>query len=124
MISALEPREGERGRGFFGGDYQDVEDGPVISVAKPSVGARVKSPLEILVHFIERHAQVVLSSLKVEVVTSFISYNLTSRVMPHATTQGIDMKEAPIPPGKYTIRISLGDAQGKMSIRYFSIEVL
>lgn len=112
-----------KGRGFLSDDYEDVDEGPGINVVKPSVPDKVKSPLEIVVHFIERNAPVALSSLNVSILKRFLSFNITDRVKPYVTSLGIDMKEAHIPAGRYIVRISVGDAQGRMSSRHISIEV-
>jgi hypothetical protein len=109
------PEEEIRSRGL-------TDAGPMIDVVKPTEGGEGQSPLEILIHFVPRSESVNLSSLRVSVIKLF-SIDITDRVRPYATPEGIQLKEAKVPSGKHRVRISLSDHNGGTSVREISFEV-
>nr|AMP41529.1 hypothetical protein [uncultured Nitrospirota bacterium] len=53
----------------------------------------------------------------------FISIDLTSKVMPYATTEGIFAEDLPLPSGNHKIRLSIGDTGGGVTRLQFEIKV-
>ncbi len=80
-------------------------------------------PVHVLVKFAPLFEPVDLSSLKV-VLVKFIQIDITDRIRPFVTAEGISVKEAKIPPGKHRVRISLADKTGAVSVREIAFEVL
>lgn len=101
---------------------EDINVGPLIEVLKPLDGGQVSSPVEVAVRFIPRLEPIDIASLRVSIV-KFLTIDITDRVKPHATAEGIQVKEARIPSGKHRVRIAVSDAAGGTSVKEFSLEV-
>lgn len=102
---------------------EDINTGPQIEILKPADGARMPSPVEVAVRFVPRLDAVDLASLKVSIV-KFITIDITDRIRPYATAEGIQLKEANIPSGKHRVRIAVSDKAGGVSIKELWLEVL
>lgn len=110
-------------RGIIGVGREDISTGPVIEVVEPLNGGRGPMPIQVLIRFTPRAEPVDLSSLRVTLV-KFIQIDITDRIKPFVTLEGIDVKEAKIPPGKHRVRISVSDKAGGVSVKEVSFEVL
>jgi hypothetical protein len=110
-------------RGILEIGREDLSVGPVIDVVEPSNGSRLPMPVQVLIHFAPFSEPVDLASLKV-VLIKFILIDITDRIRPYVTPEGIQVKEAKIPPGKHRVRITLADRAGTISIKEVSFEVL
>lgn len=96
--------------------------GPGIEIVRPTEGEIVPSPAEILIRFRPKTTAIDLTSLKVTLL-KFIPIDLTDRLRPYVSPDGIAVKEAKVPTGAYRVRISLSDAHGKTSMREISFEI-
>jgi hypothetical protein len=101
-----------------------ITRGPGIELVSPAPGApNLKSPLPLRVKFIARNsvaidlASVKLTYLRVPAV------DLTDRIKPHVTKDGIDMEEAGVPPGSHLIRLDLKDTEGRAATTTISLTV-
>lgn len=110
-------------RGIIGVGREDISTGPVIDVVEPLNGGRGSMPIQVLIRFTPRSEPVDLASLKVTLV-KFIQIDITDRIKPFVTQDGIDVKEAKIPPGKHRVRITVSDKAGGASVKEVSFEVL
>lgn len=93
--------------------------GPKIEVISPLATTPVKSPLNLHVNFTPRNGSTVdLKSVRV----SYLKKNevdLTQRLKGAITAEGIDFKNADIPPGKHTISVDVKDSNGnERTIQY------
>ncbi|HJT21289.1 MAG TPA: hypothetical protein VJ746_12510 [Nitrospira sp.] len=111
------------GRGILEIGRDDLSIGPVIDVVEPANGGRAPMPIQVLIHFSPRLVPIDLASLKVTLV-KFIPIDITDRIRPFVTADGIDVKEAKIPPGKHRVRIALSDRDGEFSVKEITFEVL
>jgi hypothetical protein len=100
-----------------------VDTGPIVEILKPSPGGRGAAPVEVVVKFKPRLDPVDLTSLKVHVM-KFISIDITDRIKPFATANGIEIKEAMMPSGKHRVRITLADMAGGRTVTEVDFEVL
>lgn len=114
---------GLQGGGLMDVGREDVNTGPQIEILKPADGGRVSSPVEVAIRFVPRVDAVDLASLKVSIV-KFFTIDITDRIRPYATAEGIALKEANIPSGKHRVRITVSDTAGGISIKELSLEVL
>lgn len=119
-MASWEPRPGEPLKEVAG---EDVSFGPLIELLKPANGDKTSTPLEIVVKFIVQSAKVDLASLKVSLV-KFMSIDITDRIRDHTTADGIHVPEAKIPSGKHTVRMSIADKDGMLTVKTFTFEVL
>jgi hypothetical protein len=101
-----------------------ITRGPGIEVLSPAQGAEnVKSPLALKVKFVARNnvaidpASVKLTYIRTPAV------DLTERVKPFLTKDGIDMAKADVPPGKHLLRIDVKDADGRTASSTFTLSV-
>lgn len=117
-LRGLGPSPGDRGgAGGTGGQ------GPRIVVIKPEEGVVHSIPLDIDVRFVlAEESGVDLSTLKVEYVKLF-SINITDRVLPYASPDGIRIPKTQFPSGKHTVKISVADRPGRFSSRTFTIVI-
>jgi len=77
-----------------------VDDGPEIEVVVPEVNNEYKAPVKIVVLFLPRDGKEVdLSKLKVEAL-KFFNIDLTKRVLPYTTKEGIKIENAKLPKGQ------------------------
>jgi hypothetical protein len=104
------PKEGESAKG------------PEISLIRPKDGGIYAGPLEIDVRFIPRTGPVDLKTLNVEYVKLW-GIDITGRIRPYATKEGIKLQNAQFPSGNHRVKISIGDAGGNFSSRTFSVRV-
>ena len=113
----------EAGKGLLEVGREDITAGPVIDVVEPANGSREPMPVQVLIRFTALSEPLDLASLKVFLI-KFIQIDITDRIRPYVTPDGIQVKEAKIPPGKHRVRISLADRTGAVSVREVAFEVL
>lgn len=116
------PEEQVAPRGLFEAGREEPDTGPLIDVLKPLIGKVQSAPLEILVRFEPRTAPVDLSSLKVTLM-KFIPIDLTDRVRPYASLEGIRIPDARLPSGEHTVRISVADNAGGVSRKQMTVAI-
>jgi hypothetical protein len=106
------------------GPPKEKEDfGPRIRVIKPPEGQLVTPPLDIEVQFHPQNdAAVDLVTLEVKYV-KFVSIDITDRVRPYATPEGIRVTGVSFPKGKHTIRISIADNRGALTSRLLTVTI-
>jgi len=96
--------------------------GPEIELITPQDGALYTGPLDIRVRFIPRAAEVDLKTLYVEYVKLW-GINITDRVRPYTTKEGIQVENAAFPTGNHRVKISIADVAGNFSSRAFSVKI-
>ena len=102
---------------------REVPDtGPMIELLKPNDGTSTPVPVEVSIRFEPRAAPADLSTLKV-VVVKLISIDITERVRPYASPQGIQIPDARLPSGTHIVRISLADAGGGFSRKQVTFSI-
>lgn len=103
---------------------REGDDGPIIELNAPQIGNPAKSPLTIDVTFLQNKGKDIdLSTFKAEYL-KFITIDLTSRIKPYVTKDGIHTKDTKLPSGTHSIRITIGDKSGAITKRVFTVEVL
>jgi hypothetical protein len=97
--------------------------GPGVEQVSPDPDRGVASPVPLKIKFIPRN-NVAIDPASVQ-VTYLKSKNvdLTDRVKKHLTADGIDMKDAQVPPGTHHLRINLKDSQGRTSTATIKLTV-
>lgn len=107
----------------FGFSASLPHEGPVIKVLQPSLDSELHNPFKLHVRFVPRDgADVNLNTLKVEAL-KIINVNITARLLPYATKDGIKMDKVEIPSGRHRIRVSLKDTSGRETQEVFAINV-
>lgn len=96
------------------GRERGISRGPTVLVVSPQPGAgTIKSPLDLRVVF-ESHGgttvnvdSILLTYMKMPAV------DLTQRVKAFIGPSGVEIKDAEVPPGTHTIRVSVADNEGR-----------
>jgi hypothetical protein len=97
--------------------------GPKIEIISPQSSGMIKSPLHFKLRFQSR------AGTSVDIDTLSVTYlrkpaqNLTMRVLPFATKDGIDMPRAEVPSGKHRIWIDVKDTNGDAGWTELNFEV-
>lgn len=106
-----------------GKQKEALEFGPRILVIKPAEGRAVAVPLDIEVQFLpQEDTNVDLATLEVKYV-KLVSIDITDRVRPYASTEGIRAERVSFPRGKHTIRISIADTRGASTSRVLTMTI-
>ena len=91
-----------------------TQDGPFLELVSPADGEAVPSPLLLEVKFSPNAAPIDLASLKVALV-KLISIDITDRLRPFVTPEGLRYPGAKVPSGKFRVRMSLADVEGHVT---------
>src|SRR5579862_4259023 len=90
-----------------------ITRGPSIELVSPGENQAAKSPVEFKIKFTPHNeTSVDLKSVKV-IYLKATPVDLTTRLKPYITGDGIDMTNAEVPPGVHMLRIDLIDSQGR-----------
>ena len=101
-----------------------LNDGPEIQIITPKSNNEYKAPLKVSILFIpNENNDVDLSKLKVECL-KFITINITKRILPFATKEGINIENAELPKGKHKIRVTVGDSKGGITKEVFIAKII
>lgn len=97
--------------------------GPVVKWLNPKNGVVVNSPFELKVLLEPREGiKIDLSSLKVTYLKSPL-IDLTPRLQSAVTSNGIELKQAIVPPGSHTLRVTIKDIEGRETNSQITIQV-
>lgn len=101
----------------------ELNQGPSIVVVAPAANAVLETPCNIKIRFEQTGpASVDLATLKVTLMTLW-GIDLTERVRPYASREGIHMANADIPKGQHTLKIAISDADGRESYRILTVMI-
>jgi hypothetical protein len=112
---------------FFGtvaiSEAGDLTPGPAIKVIAPKENMVQIAPFDIDIRFEQRGAAVVdLASLKVFLMKLW-DIDITDRVRPYVSGDGIHVTHADFPKGQHTIKIAIADHEGNESLRTMTVMV-
>lgn len=100
-----------------------LDSGPTIEIVKPAQNVDLRSPVSVVVRFLPNGKEVDLTSLKVEVL-KFLTIDITDRILPYATRDGIQADNAILPAGEHKLRVTIGDVGGGISRKVFLVKIL
>jgi len=112
---------------FFGtvaiSEAGDLTPGPAIKVIAPKGNMVQIAPFDLDIRFEQRGAAVVdLASLKVFLMKLW-DIDITDRVRPYVSGDGIHVTHADFPKGQHTIKITIADHEGHESSRTMTVMV-
>jgi hypothetical protein len=106
------------------GRERGITRGPTITIISPSPAAgTIKSPLNLRIKF-EGHG-----GAKINVNSVLLTYlkrpavDLTQRVEPFISPDGIDVEGADVPPGIHMLRVNVTDSDGRSAFVDFTFTV-
>jgi hypothetical protein len=102
-------------------DRRGILRGPKVEVVSP--GGAVHSPLRLQLKF-ESFGGATINPESVKVIyLRTPNVDLTPRLKPFIRADGIDMPEAELPPGEYTVRVDVKDSDGRPGTVSFILTV-
>lgn len=108
-------------KGAIAADRRGILRGPKVEFVSP--GGSVSSPLRLVLKFESfGGAKIDPDSVKV-IFLRTPNVDLTSRVKPFVQADGINMQDAELPPGEYTVRVDLKDSDGRPGTTIFTLKV-
>ena len=100
------------------------DSGPGIDIISPKLNGKCRSPVNIIVRFTPRNGKDVdLSKLKVELIR-FIAIDMTSKLLPFVTKEGVDVENVKLPSGKHKLRVTVGDSCGGLTQLQFEVKII
>lgn len=97
--------------------------GPGIEVESPAPNQAANSPLPFKIRF-EARNKIVIDPATVKLVyMKATPVDLTDRIKPFMTADGITMNRAEVPPGVHLLRLDLKDVQGRVATAVFTLTV-
>jgi hypothetical protein len=108
-------------KGAIATDRRGILRGPKVEFVSP--GNSVSSPLRLVLKFESfGGAKIDPDSVKV-IFLRTPNVDLTPRVKPFIQADGINMQDAELPPGEYTVRVDLKDSDGRPGTTIFTLKV-
>ncbi|WP_354083229.1 hypothetical protein [Bradyrhizobium sp. S3.3.6] len=108
-------------KGAIAADQRGIFRGPKVEFVSPTDA--VSSPLRLQLKFESfGGAKINLESIKVTLLRS-PNVDLTARVKPFIQADGINMQDAELPPGEYTVRVDIKDSDGRPGTSIFTLKV-
>lgn len=108
-------------KGAIAADRRGIMRGPKVEFVSP--GGSVSSPLRLVLKF-ESYGGAKIDPESVKVL--FLrtpNVDLTPRIKPFIQPDGINMKDAELPPGEYTVRVDIKDSDGRPGTTIFTLKV-
>lgn len=88
--------------------------GPKVEMISPAEGKPTSTPLTLWVKFTPNVAPIDIESLKVKLV-KVIKIDITDRLRPFVTPEGINIPDAKFPSGKFRVKLTLADVKGNFT---------
>ncbi|MCK1739836.1 hypothetical protein IVA80_02830 [Bradyrhizobium sp. 139] len=108
-------------KGAVAVDQRGIMRGPKVEFVSP--GGSASSPLRLVLKFQSYGgAKIDPDSVKV-IFLRTPNVDLTSRVRPFVQADGINMQDAELPPGEYTVRVDIKDSDGRPGTTIFTLKV-
>lgn len=108
-------------KGAVAADRRGILRGPKVEFVSP--GESVASPLKLQLKFESfGGAKIDPESVKV-IFLRTPNVDLTPRVKPFVQADGINMQDAELPPGEYTVRVDIKDSDGRPGTAIFTLKV-
>jgi hypothetical protein len=96
------------------GRERGISRGPTVLVVSPQPGAgTIKSPLDLRVTFESHNGATVNVDSVLLTYMRLPAVDLTQRVRDFIAPTGVEIKQAVVPPGTHTIRVSVSDSNGR-----------
>lgn len=108
-------------KGAVAADRRGILRGPKVEFISP--GDSVSSPMRLQLKFESfGGAKIDPDSVKMTFLRT-PNVDLTSRVKPFVHADGINMQDAELPPGDYTVRVDVKDSDGRPGTAIFTLKV-
>ncbi len=103
--------------------FRALTRGQTIRVVSPDAVGPLKTPLNLRLQF-QAHGGSVIDPDSVKVTyLKEPKVDLTERMRRHIQAQGIDMRDAELPPGEHQLRVEVKDRDGRMSVEVINLMI-
>ncbi len=100
-----------------------ITRGPSIQFEPPATGPAAHAPFDFRVHF-EAHGGATVDPAHIRILyLKMPNVDLTERLRPYITAQGIDMPTAQIPSGEHPLKVEVEDSDGRSGEATFTLNV-
>jgi hypothetical protein len=105
-------------------DASQKHESPQIIVRSPQEGAKITRPFYLDIQFVPSNgAAIDVNSLQVH-FRKVWNIDITERVRPYASPEGICMTNATFPQGRHMVTLTIADHQGRRSSRTITVEIV
>jgi hypothetical protein len=101
---------------------RSITRGPAIRQLSPEKAVSANKPFDLHVEFAGRGGEKINPTSAQIVVLRGGNINITDRVKPFITANGIEMPAAMVPPGLYVLQVQVSDASGRQSTANVEID--
>lgn len=101
---------------------RSITRGPAIRQISPTAAVAANQPFDLRVEFAGRGGEKINPASAQVLVLRGNNVDVTSRLKPFITANGIGMPNAMVPPGTYVLQVAVSDAGGRQSIANVEIE--
>jgi hypothetical protein len=106
------------------GGFRELSDGPVIQIESPDTSGASPSPFPITVLFLPGTSGKAPDPASLQVTyVKLIGIDITGRVAPFVSAEGVRMPSAKVPAGTHTLRVTLADTAGNLSAKELTFTV-
>ncbi len=101
---------------------RSITRGPAIRQVSPASAVAANQPFDLRVEFAGRGGEKINPASAQVLILRGNNVDVTSRLKPFITANGIAMPNAMVPPGTYVLQVAVSDAGGRQSIANVEIE--
>ena len=101
---------------------RSITRGPAIRQISPDGAVAANKPFDLHVQFAGRGGEKINPASAQIAILRGSNVNITDRVKPYITANGIEMPAAMVPPGTYVLQVTVSDAGGRQSIANVAID--
>ena len=101
---------------------RSITRGPAIRQVSPANAVAANQPFDLRVEFAGRGGEKINPATAQVMILRGNNVDVTSRLKPYITANGIEMPNAMVPPGTYVLQVAVSDAGGRQSIANVEIE--
>ena len=101
---------------------RSITRGPAIRQISPAAQVSANQPFPLKIEFAGRGGEKINPASAQVMVLRGNNVDVTSRLKPYITANGIEIPNAMVPPGIYALQVAVSDAGGRQSIANIEIE--
>lgn len=101
---------------------RSITRGPAIRQVSPASSVGANQPFALKVEFAGRGGEKINPATAQVAVLRGNDINITDRLKPYITANGIEIADARVPAGTYVLQVSVSDAGGRQSIANIEID--
>lgn len=101
---------------------RSITRGPAIRQVSPAAAVPANQPFALKIEFAGRGGEKINPSTAQITVLRGNNVDITSRLKPYITANGIEIPNAMVPAGSYALQVAISDAGGRQSLANIEIE--